>query len=186
MSKSLGNGIDPLDIAEKFGADAGRIALIAGTAPGTDSKISEDKIKGYKHFANKLWNITRFVLTYTDGVNKESVYTENDKKIAEEWNTLKKEITNEYETYKFHLVSEKLYQFSWHRFADEILEESKKILAEGTTAEQQSRKRLLREILQELITMLHPLMPFVTEAIFGTLPEKNGRLLMVSEWPKHV
>lgn len=115
MSKSLGNGIDPLDIAEKFGADAGRIALIAGTAPGTDSKISEDKIKGYKHFANKLWNITRFVLTYTDGVNKESVYTENDKKIAEEWNTLKKEITNEYETYKFHLFSENVHGSLFYR-----------------------------------------------------------------------
>jgi valyl-tRNA synthetase len=185
MSKSLGNGIDPLDIAEKFGADAGRIALIAGTAPGTDSKISEDKIKGYKHFANKLWNITRFVLTYTDGVDMNAAYETTDQAIIAEWNALKKEITSEYETYKFHLVSEKIYQFAWYRFADVILEESKKILAEGSLDEQASRKKLLREILRELVLILHPLMPFVTEAIWETLPESNGRLVMVSEWPQH-
>ena len=177
---------DPiLDIANEFGADAGRMALIFGVAPGTDIKISRDKIKGYKNFCNKLWNITRFVLTYTDGVDMAVAYSDADAAIATEWNTLKQEITNEYETYKFHLVSEKLYQFAWHRFADEVLEESKKILAEGTDAEKMSRKKLLRTVLKELTTMLHPLMPFVTEAIWETLPESNGRLLMVSPWPIH-
>jgi valyl-tRNA synthetase len=134
MSKSLGNGIDPLDIAEKFGADAGRMALIVGTAPGTDSKISEDKIKGYKHFANKIWNITRFVLENTDkdrfdlsGVSFQEQITEDaDKKHVEEFHALDcLRVTKEMDEYKFHLVAPKIYDYVWKTFADKIIEELK-------------------------------------------------------------
>ncbi len=188
MSKSLGNGIDPLDIAQKYGADAGRMALVVGTAAGTDSKISEDKIKGYKNFANKLWNITRFILSSTENVALDpafTAWTETDAKIHDEFTAFKAEITKEFEEYKFHLVSEKLYQYAWHTLADVLLEESKKIFAEGNDAAKASRAQLLLHTLYDLLKLLHPLMPFVTEEIWSSLPENDGRLLMVTKWPSH-
>ena len=168
MSKSLGNGIDPLDIAAKFGADAGRIALITGTAPGTDSKISEDKIKGYKNFANKAWNITRYVLENTtdDG--------EATGPLVEEFNTIAKDVTLDMENYRFHLASEKIYQYIWHRFADEIIEDSKK---------NEETKKVLLPIWKNCIKLLHPFMPFCTEEIWSMLPIKDKTLLMVETWP---
>jgi valyl-tRNA synthetase len=187
MSKSLGNGIDPLDIAQKYGADAGRMALIVGTAPGTDSKISEDKIKGYKNFCNKLWNITRFILTNTENITIDetfSAWSEKDAQLHEEFMKFKSEITKEYEEYKFHLVSEKLYQYAWHTLADVVLENSKKIFAEGSAEEKVSRAQFLLHTLYDLLKLLHPLMPFVTEEIWSALPT-DGRLLMVTKWPSY-
>lgn len=188
MSKSLGNGIDPLDIAAKYGADAGRMALIVGTAAGTDSKISEDKIKGYKNFANKLWNITRFVLSSTENITLDETFTawsETDQKLIAEFEAFKTELTREFEEYKFHLVSEKIYQYIWHTFADVILEESKKIFTEGSSDEKASRAQFLLRTLYDLLKLLHPLMPFVTEEIWASLSENKGRLLMVTAWPSH-
>jgi valyl-tRNA synthetase len=170
MSKSLGNGIDPLEIADKFGADAGRMALVTGTAPGTDSKISEEKIKGYKNFANKIWNITRFILENTDNLDLEK-NTENN--LTEEFNKIKKDITSDMENYRFHLASEKIYQYVWHRFADEIIEESKK------------NKSILPTLLfiwTDCIKILHPFIPFVTEEIWSMMPNKKN-ILMVEQWP---
>ena len=184
MSKSLGNGIDPIEIAEKFGADAGRMALVYGTAPGTDSKISEDKIKGYKHFANKLWNITRFMLENTKGteLNPEfDAYSETDQKLQEERHALFTEITKEMDTYMFHIASEKIYGYVWHEFADKIIEESKKIFAEGDEAAKASRKQFLLHTLDKILKVLHPFMPFVTEEIWTTMEKPN--LLMVEKWP---
>lgn len=171
MSKSLGNGIDPLDIAEKFGADAGRMALIVGTAPGTDSKISEDKIKGYKNFANKIWNITRFVLDNTDENNSENII-ENE--LVKEFKKISEDITSDMDNYRFHLASEKIYQYIWHRFADEIIEESKKDI---------KIKSVLLPIWIDCIKTLHPFMPFVTEEIWSMLPIQNKNLLMIENWP---
>ena len=188
MSKSLGNGIDPLDIAAKYGADAGRMALIVGTAPGTDSKISEDKIKGYKNFCNKLWNITRFILSNTEGVTIDetfSTWSERDIALRAEFVKLTQEVTREYEEYKFHIVSEKLYHYAWHSLADVILEESKKVFTEGTPAERASRAQFLLQTLYDLLKLLHPLLPFVTEEIWGLLAHTEGRLLMVTAWPSH-
>lgn len=187
MSKSLGNGIDPLDIAAKYGADAGRMALIVGTSAGTDSKISEDKIKGYKNFCNKLWNITRFILSNTENITLDenfSAWTEQDSKLIAEFNTIKSEVTKEYSEYKFHIVSEKLYHYAWHSLADVILEDSKKIFTEGTDAEKASRSQFLLATLYDLLKLLHPLMPFVTEEIWSLLPTQ-GRLLMVTKWPQN-
>ncbi|HEY4501436.1 MAG TPA: valine--tRNA ligase, partial [Candidatus Paceibacterota bacterium] len=118
MSKSLGNNLDPLDITAKFGADAARMALVVGNTPGTDMRISEDKVRGYKHFANKLWNIARFVLSQKHaGEIKENLKTEFD--------ALSMDITNDIEEFRIYMAAEKLYHYLWHRFADEIIEESK-------------------------------------------------------------
>lgn len=179
MSKSLNNGIDPLDIAKKFGTDAGRMALVYGTAPGTDSKISEDKIKGYKNFANKIWNITRFILENTEETN----FTKNSKnELTEEFMKITKDITSDMENYRFHLASEKIYQYVWHRFADEIVEESKNIFKEEEKKSIE-RKETLAYIWKNCLKILHPFIPFVTEEIWSTMPLKDKKLLMVESWP---
>ncbi len=185
MSKSLGNIIDPLDVAEKYGADAVRMSLIIGTGPGNDSKMSEDKIKAYKNYANKLWNITRFVLTSTDYVyNGEfNNFTEKDRELILDRNTILKDITKDMTSYRFYLAGEKIYQYTWARFADVIIEESKKILENGTEEEKESRKQFLLDTLVKIVITLHPFMPFVTEEIWSMIPVENKNLLMVTPWP---
>lgn len=184
MSKSLGNALDPLEISKKYGADAARMALIYGTAPGTDSKISEDKIKGYKHFANKLWNITRFVLENTKDetlIADFESYTEKDLELRSIRHNLLVEITKEMDAYMFHIASEKIYSYVWYEFADKIIEDSKKIFAEGSNEEKKSRKQFLLHTLDKLLKTLHPFMPFVTEEIWGLMGHTS--LLMVEKWP---
>jgi valyl-tRNA synthetase len=167
ISKSLGNNIDPVTMGAKYGIDAVRMALIVANTPGTDSKISEDKIKGYKNFANKLWNIARFVL------GQENV-GELKSDIVEEFNTLAQDITKDIENYQIHIASEKIYHYIWHRFADEIIEESKGKEDYGAT---------LYYILKNSLKLLHPFMPFVTEEIWQSLPEKECDILMIATWP---
>jgi valyl-tRNA synthetase len=179
MSKSLGNGIDPIYIAEKYGADAGRMALVVGTAPGTDSKIDENKIKGYKNFSNKIWNITRYILDNTDKSNfEDSIQNE----LTEEWKKISIDITIDMENYRFHLASEKIYQYIWHRFADELIEESKEIFSTGGEKSEE-RKKILISIWKDCLKTLHPFMPFVTEEIWSMLPVENKNLLMATPWP---
>lgn len=169
MSKSLGNGIDPIDVAKEFGADAGRMALVVGNTPGTDTRISNDKIKAYKNFANKVWNITRFVLTQ-ENKGELNAY------LVDEFNTLIRETTLDMDNYRFYLAAEKIYAYVWHRFADEIIEESKDKEDYGAT---------LYYILENSLKLLHPFMPFVTEEIWQTL--NNGeKILMVEAWPTQI
>ena len=185
MSKSLGNGLDPLEVIEKYGADAVRMSLIIGTGPGNDSKMSEDKIRAYKNYANKLWNITRFVLSNTEEVKSSDSfnnYSNKDKELLKEQDDFIKEITKEMEEYKFYLVGEKIYAYTWSKFADIILEESKKIFTEGSEEEKISRKYFLIGTLEKILKILHPFMPFVTEEIWQTMDK--DRLLMVERWPK--
>ncbi|MFZ3011886.1 MAG: valine--tRNA ligase [Minisyncoccia bacterium] len=183
MSKSLNNGIDPLDIADKFGADAGRMALVVGTAPGTDSKISEDKIKGYKNFSNKIWNITRFIL---DNVDEDSFGENVKNKLTKEFSEIVEDITSDMDNYRFHLASEKIYQYIWHRFADEIVEESKEIIKSGDEKARE-RKATLVTIWIDCLKILHPFIPFVTEEIWSMIPktrnQQNKNLLMIEQWP---
>ncbi len=181
MSKSLGNAMDPLDIAAKYGADAGRMALIIGTAPGTDSKISEDKIKGQKHFANKLWNMTRFILSSTADMPIDAVLSEEDALLYEAWRTELMSITADLDNYRLHLASDKLYQYIWKTLADDILENSKPLLASDDALVKASRQKLLTVLLKESITALHPFMPFVTESLWELFGEE--RLVMVEQWP---
>ena len=186
MSKSLGNIIDPLDVIQKFGADAVRMSLIIGTGPGNDSKMSEDKIKAYKNYANKLWNITRFVLFNTEGMKYDpafSKFTEKESVLIAEKNDLMKIITKEMDEYKLYLVGEKIYQYTWARFADVIIEESKNIILNGKEEEKLSRRQFLLNTLVDILKILHPFMPFVTEEIWSILPVDNKKLLMVEKWP---
>ena len=187
MSKSLGNAMDPLEVSEKYGTDAVRMSLIVGTGPGNDTKMSEDKIRAYKNYANKLWNITRFVLSSTDKIKydeKFSNYTDREKTLNEEREALIKDITKEMEEYKFYLVSEKIYQYTWSRFADIIIEESKEIFLNGSEDDKNSRAQFLLSTLIKILKILHPFMPFVTEEIWGIIPIDNKKLLMVEKWPK--
>jgi len=185
MSKSLGNGIDPIDVAKKFGTDAGRMSLVIGNTPGTDMALSENKIKGYKHFVNKLWNITRFVLENTSAENPDvkPTLTKTDDKRLQNLKTLAREITGDMESFRFHLAAEKLYHYVWHEFADKIIEEKKAKLKEsGDSDGKKSAAWLLRRILETSLILLHPFIPFVTEEIWTRLGKKN--FLMVERWPE--
>ncbi len=202
MSKSLGNGIDPIDVAQKFGIDAGRMALIAGNTPGTDMKISEDKIKGYKHFANKLWNIARFIdIITTEHITKnsytlpdiakrdssiESHLNEVDRVLYKEFKDIVQDVSSDIDAYRFHLAVEKLYQYVWHTFADNILEDSKNIMKQGDEQAQNSRVLMLNVILRDILKALHPFMPFITEELWSLISlghKKTQSLVMVETWP---
>ena len=180
MSKSLGNGSDPIDIAKKFGADAGRMALIIGNTPGTDSRISEDKVKAYRHFANKLWNIARFVLTATDGIdfNNPPPLAEKDKVVLAMISNIAQDVSKDIEEYRFYIAGEKIYHYIWHTFADKILEESKARLSGTDEADKHSAQYMLFRLLETSLVILHPFMPFITEEIWQSLPERKAPLIV--------
>ncbi len=182
MSKSKGNVINPLDLTEKFGTDALRIGLIVGNTPGTDLALREDKIKGYKNFANKLWNITRFILENTEGAELTAEFTSADRELRDELSALIADITSDMESYRLYLAAEKIYHYAWDRLASEILEDSKKVFTEGDADSIASRKALLRALLRDVLAILHPFMPFITEEIWQSLPETQS-MLMVAPWP---
>ncbi len=180
MSKSLNNGIDPLELIETYGADATRMALIFGNAPGTDVRFDPEKFKAQKHFANKLWNISRFVFTNGSFEGKADL-TNEDSEFLEQLNILKKDITDDFENMRLHLASEKIYNFLWHEFADKYVENSKKHLASLNEKEKLSAKYTLGSVLESSLTMLHPFMPFVTEEIWSMIPNRKNKLI-VSNW----
>lgn len=187
MSKSLGNTINPLDMITKYGADATRLSLVIGAAPGNDVPLSENKIKGYKNFANKVWNISRFVLTHTIEADHSTQpkLSERDKEILNNLKTIVTEVSTEIEKFNLYLAGEKAYHYIWHELADVILEESKIILASDEVATKHARQIVLIECLTTSLKLLHPFMPFVTETIWQNLPKemKDAELLMVSKWP---
>ena len=199
MSKSLGNNMDPLDVTAKFGADAARMALVVGNTPGTDMRISEDKIKGYKHFANKLWNIARFILENTAEASERkkenrnttrasalerTIFSPRECELLDACVALVADITDDMEHYRIYLAAEKLYHYVWHELADTILEESKPILSGNDTAAKAPRQALLMLLLDRVLRLLHPFMPFVTEEIWQSMPTKDAPFLMVAQWPK--
>jgi len=166
FSKSLNNGIDPLDMIAKYGADALRMGLIMGAAIGSDVKFDEMRVKAYKLFANKLWNIARFVLSAENtGELKADLVAEFDAMAAD--------VTKDIEEYRIYMAAEKLYHYVWDRFAAEIIEESKGKPEYGAT---------LYYLLENSLKLLHPFMPFVTEEIWSAMPGKSG-LIMVESWP---
>ncbi len=185
FSKSLGNGVDPLDVAAKFGTDAGRMALIIGNTPGTDFKYSEDKVRAQSKFANKVWNATRFVLTVTEGfdANSKPELTEDDQKTLEETQIIIKDITKDIEEFRFYMASDKIYNYFWHTFADVIIERTKPAINGTDEKAKLSAQFTLLSILKDMIKVLHPFMPFVTEEIWSMLPIKNKKMLMIEEWP---
>lgn len=183
ISKSSGNNVDPLDLIPKYSADSVRMALVVGTGPGNDSKISDEKFKAYKHFANKLWNIARFVLANTpDGkTERPETLSEKDEASLKEFEALAADVTADMESYRFYLAAEKLYHYVWHTFADKIIEESKNSLQSGGE-EAASSQFILRHILENSLKLLHPFMPFITEKIWSLLPGSQS-MLMVEKWP---
>jgi valyl-tRNA synthetase len=185
MSKSKGNVISPVEVAEAYGIDALRMALTIGTPAGADTALSLEKINGYKKFANKIWNATRFVLDQIPGLNLNEApsFDEEDQQSIDELNAFLKEIALEMEAYRFYLVSEKLYHYFWHTFADIVIERCKTKIAEGRNAT--SAKWLLYVQLTTLIKALHPFMPFITEEIWAILPEatESKKLLIIEAWP---
>ena len=184
MSKSKGNVINPADLTDKYGTDALRMALVVGNTPGTDLALREDKVKGYKHFANKLWNIARFVLENTEGVKKDAdaITETKDKELVAELNALVADVTADMDNYRAYLAAEKIYHYVWDRFASVILEESKPILSGEDTAAKASREQFLMHGLSTTLRLLHPFMPFVTEEIWCDSPDYKD-FLMVSPWP---
>ena len=186
ISKSLGGNIDPLEIADKWGTDAMRMALIIGVGPGADSKLSDEKLKAYKHFANKVWNITRFVKSNTEGldVSTKPELTEADQGKLTEFATLQDEITGLMDEYKFHLAGEKLYHYVWHTIADEYIEEAKPHLQGEDEKAKLSSAYTLNFLLEDSLKMLHPFMPFITEEIWGIIGKSD--LLMIEPWPQNL
>jgi valyl-tRNA synthetase len=182
MSKSKGNVINPLDLTKKYGTDALRMALVVGNTPGTDLSLREDKVKGYKNFANKIWNITRFVLESTQNIIPEQDnLTETDKEIINKFEELTREITQEMDEFKFYIVAEKLYHYIWHEFADVIIEKSKPIFSAGSDQEKKSRAYTLKFILNNSLKLLHPFMPFITEEIWSHTEKEKP--LIITSWP---
>jgi len=165
MSKSKGNVINPMELTAQFGTDALRIALVIGNTPGTSLALSPDKIKGYKNFANKVWNIARYILSQENA-------EELKKDLVEECDSLAKEVTADMENYRFYIAAEKIYHYIWHRLADEIIEESKGKSEYGAT---------LYYLLENSLKLLHPFMPFITEEIWQELKKDN--LLIIESWP---
>lgn len=194
MSKSKGNIIDPLDMIQKYGADATRLSLIIGAAPGNDLKLSEDRVKGYRNFANKLWNIARFVQMHTSDYKAKGKpkLSANDKTILSDFKKTKEEVTKLIEEYRLSQAAEILYHYAWHTFADKVLEDSKKVLSpfgrspEGRDDKQarSARQYVLLTVLTELLRLLHPFTPFVTEELYQQLILKDKKkMLMIEKWP---
>jgi valyl-tRNA synthetase len=187
MSKSLGNIINPLDMIEQYGADATRLSLIVGAAPGNDMPLSDDKVRAYKKFANKMWNISRFVLTNVADAELHTApqYSQRDQEIREGLRAIVAEVSGEIERFNLYLAAEKAYHYVWHELADVILEESKEILNGEDANVKQARQAVLAECLTTSLKLLHPFMPFVTEAVWQELPEelRDAEFLMVAKWP---
>lgn len=186
FSKSLDNGIDPIDVIKQYGADALRMSVLVGVGPGNDCNFDFNKVKGYQHFGNKLWNIARFVLMSipedVSEITKASL-TEDDQKLLDEFGTFVKDVTQDMEQYHLYLAAEKIYHYIWHTFADKIIEESKPKLASEDAQTKISAQRMIFEILLTSLKLLHPFMPFLTEEIYSKLAIKDKKLLMIEDWP---
>lgn len=194
MSKSKGNVIAPKDIQDRFGTDALRMGLIVNNAPGSDMNLDPDKVNAYKKFANKLWNITRFVLDNTSDINfnyhpNRTVMSVADTEILDIYENTVRNVTRNMEMDKarFDLASEMVYHFVWDYFASEIIESSKEILSSNKENDKKNRKAILLDGLVISLKLLHPFMPFVTETIWQQLPKelKDQEILMVASWPNN-
>ncbi len=185
FSKSLNNSIEIETITSKYGADALRMSLVVGIGPGNDTQFDEQKVKAYKLFANKIWNLSRFVITTIEDIDidDKTPLLDYHQKYLDEFILLSNEITNEIEGYKSYYSSEKLYHYIWHTFADIIVEECKAKIMEGTNAEKLSSQLLISRIMSDCLKLLHPFMPFITEEIWQSSPWIKKPFLMVEEWP---
>ncbi len=187
MSKSLGNGIDPLEIIDKYGADALRLTLITGNAPGNDMRFYNERVEASRNFANKIWNASRFIMmNMGDEAPKKPADSELercDKWILSKCNTLIKDVTDNMEKYELGVAVSKVYDFIWDEFCDWYIEMVKpRLYAEGNSASKNAALWTLKHVCIEALKLLHPYMPFVTEEIFTTIQDEEESI-MVSPWP---
>ncbi len=188
MSKSLGNGIDPLEIIDQYGADALRFSLATGNSPGNDMRFLPEKIEASRNFANKLWNANRFILMNLDEDEPAPHIPENlateDKWILSQFNTLVKAVTNSLENYELGIAVQNLYDFIWDVFCDWYIEIAKIRLNGDNEEGKKTAKAVLVYVMSNTLKLLHPFMPFITEEIWLALPH-DGESIMISEWPKY-
>ena len=185
MSKSLGNGIDPLEMAEKYGADALRFNLITGNSPGNDMRFYVEKCEAMRNFCNKIWNASRFVmmnLTVGDCRLPEKLETE-DKWILSKLNRVIKEVCDNMDSFELGIAAGKIYDFIWDSYCDWYIELTKPRLNGEDAAAKESAQRVLLYVLTEILKLLHPFMPFITEEIWQALPHE-GEALMIAEYPR--
>ena len=187
MSKSLGNGIDPLEIIEKYGADALRLTLITGNAPGNDMRFYYERVENSRNFANKVWNASRFIMMNMEGKTvtapKESDLQPVDKWILSKLNTLVKDVTDNMESFELGIAVQKVYDFIWDEFCDWYIEMVKPRLYNTDDAVSQNAALwTLKTVLIDALKLLHPYMPFITEEIFCTL-QSEEESIMISKWP---
>ncbi len=188
MSKSLGNGIDPLEVIDKYGADALRFTLITGNAPGNDMRFYWEKVEASRNFANKVWNASRFIMMNMPEDDIENVdvsdLTDADKWILSKANTLAKDVTENLDKYEIGVAAAKLYDFIWEEFCDWYIEMVKPRLYNDEDTTKKAALYTLKEVLTVSLKLLHPYMPFVTEEIFCTLQNKEESI-MISKWPEY-
>lgn len=187
MSKSLGNGIDPLEIISQYGADALRFMLATGNSPGNDMRFSSDKVEASRNFANKIWNAARFILMNLEGHEVQNSLPDTlaleDRWIVDSFNSTAKEVTENLEHFELGIAVQKLYDFLWDEFCDWYIEIAKIRLNSGDEAAAQSVRRILVWVMSSTLQLLHPFMPYITEEIWQTLPH-DGDSIMVSKWPE--
>lgn len=182
MSKSLGNGVDPMDVIDEYGCDALRYFLTTNSAPGMDLRYDEDKVKSSWNFINKLWNASRFVLMNIEDLKKRTINEDEltlyDKWILTKKNQLIKNVIKNMDKYEFHNVGNELYSFIWEDFCDWYIELTKSNMTETT-------KTVLLDTLTDILKLLHPFMPYVTEEIYQKLPIKDAESIMISSYPTY-
>ncbi len=188
MSKSLGNGIDPLEVIDQYGADALRFMLATGNSPGNDMRYSPEKVEASRNFANKIWNAARFILMNLEGheIKNElpNELTTEDKWIISSFNRVAKEITENLEKFELGIAAQKIYDFLWDVFCDWYIEIAKIRMNSDDAQTAQNAREVLVWVMTGTLKLLHPFMPFITEEIWQTLPHK-GDALIVAEWPEY-
>ena len=190
MSKSLGNGIDPLEMAEKYGADALRFNLITGNSPGNDARFYVEKCEAMRNFANKIWNASRFVMMNLtiDHVELPEQLELEDKWVLSKLNTLVKEVTDNMDAFEIGVASAKVYDFIWDTYCDWFIELCKARLTGDDECAKINAQNVLCYVLIETLKLLHPFMPFITEEIYQALPhtaEDKGEFIMLQKWPEY-
>ena len=188
MSKSLGNGIDPIAVIDKYGADALRFSLEMGVSPGADVRMSEEKIESFRNFVNKIWNASRFVLMNLEGFMPEGVPNADELELCDKWILTKfqetaREITDDLEKFELGLAATKLYDFMWSNFCDWYIELAKQGLNGGDEQRKKATQEVLYYVLLGTLKLLHPYIPFVTEEVYGYLPGVEG-MLITARWPE--
>ena len=187
MSKSLGNGVDPIDVVNKYGADALRFTIITGNSPGNDMRYDEKRIVASRNFANKLWNATRFVLMNVDE-NDDIEFKNLDLSLEDKWilkrlNNVVEEVSKNLDKYEIGLAASRIEDFIWEEFCDWYIEFAKERLNSDDENKKSTVKKVLLYVLKDMISLLHPFMPFITEEIYKQLPNKKD-MLIVEDWPQ--